>query len=240
MPVEHDAGTGRSLDRRARPRSPGASTRATGTASRHRGAGSAANAAASASPLPRRVRNRIDEIAAALQQRGRGRPPRRGDRQPRATSARRCTAIALARALAQHARVVLVDLAFDSPNIDVISNDPSAPGIAELVRGAASFGDIITRDEFSRVHLVAAGQVGGDAGALLRVPRCLLSAVDALAQSYDYLVVDAGAQSEIAIASDRAGHARGRFWSPAKRPDDSVECVARRNCCRRASPTSRC
>ena len=47
-----------------------------------------------------------------------------------------------------------------SPNVDVISDEPNAPGIADLVRGTASFGDIITRDRFSRLHLVAAGQVG--------------------------------------------------------------------------------
>ena len=68
------------------------------------------------------------------------------------------TAIALARSLARNARVVLVDLAFTSPNIDVISNDPSAPGIADLVRGTASFGDVITRDRFSRAHVVAAAR----------------------------------------------------------------------------------
>ena len=86
-----------------------------------------------------------------------------------------------------------------SPNIDVISDDPDAPGIADLVRGAASFGDIITRDRFSRAHLVAAGQVGGDAEALIN-SQMLAAAVDALAQSYDYLVIDAGAQSETALA----------------------------------------
>jgi MinD-like ATPase involved in chromosome partitioning or flagellar assembly len=108
------------------------------------------------------------------------------------------TAIALARRLARNGRVVLVDLAFNSPNIDVISNDPSAPGIADLARGAASFNDVITRDKFSRVHVVAAGRADGNAGALLE-SYMLLSAVDALGQSYDYLVVDAGAQSDIAI-----------------------------------------
>ena len=45
------------------------------------------------------------------------------------------------------ANVVLVDLAFGAPNLSVISTDPKAPGIAELVRGTASFGDIITRDQ---------------------------------------------------------------------------------------------
>jgi Mrp family chromosome partitioning ATPase len=110
------------------------------------------------------------------------------------------TAIALARTLARTARVVLVDLAFGSPNIDVISNDPAAPGMAELVRGQASFGDVITRDRGSRAHLVTAGQVGGDAAGLLQ-SQMLWAAIGALSQSYDYLVLDAGAQSEIALAS---------------------------------------
>ena len=109
------------------------------------------------------------------------------------------TAIALARALGRTGRVVLVDLALSSPNIDVISDDPSAPGIADLVRGAASFGDIITRDRFSRAHLVAAGRIEGDPNALL-ASHMLSAAVDALAQSYDYLVIDAGAQSETPLS----------------------------------------
>jgi succinoglycan biosynthesis transport protein ExoP len=109
------------------------------------------------------------------------------------------TAIALARALSRTARVVLVDLAFASPNVDVISTDPTAPGMAELVRGQASFGDIISRDRASRTHVVTAGQVGGDAAGLLQ-SQMLWAAVGALSQSYDYLVLDAGAQSEIALA----------------------------------------
>src|SRR5450756_180777 len=47
-------------------------------------------------------------------------------------------AISLARALANDANVVLVDLAFGAPNLSIISTDPKAPGIAELVRGTAS------------------------------------------------------------------------------------------------------
>jgi succinoglycan biosynthesis transport protein ExoP len=109
------------------------------------------------------------------------------------------TAIALARTLAGAGRVVLVDLALNSPNIEVISSDPAAPGIADLVRGTASFGDIITRDQFSRVHVVAAGRIEGDPNALLS-SAMLAGALGALAQSYDYLVVDAGALPEMPIA----------------------------------------
>ncbi|AMN42256.1 GumC family protein [Rhodoplanes sp. Z2-YC6860] len=108
------------------------------------------------------------------------------------------SAIALGRILVRSARVVLVDLSFVSPNIDVISDDPSAPGIADLVHGTASFGDIITRDRGSRLHLVAAGQVGNDAHELF-VSQMLWAAIDALAQSYDYLVLDVGSQSETVL-----------------------------------------
>jgi uncharacterized protein involved in exopolysaccharide biosynthesis len=144
------------------------------------------------------VKSPIDDIAAVLRRAGEG-----GRRVAVIGAARDVgttrTAIALARTFARNKRVVLVDLAFSSPNIDLFSRDPSAPGIADLVRGAASFGDVITRDKFSRVQLVAAGNVGGEGDALLQ-SHMLLSAVDALGQSYDYMVIDAGAQSEVAMA----------------------------------------
>ena len=68
------------------------------------------------------------------------------------------TAIALARSLAQQSRVVLVDLALGAPHLSIIASDPAAPGLAELVAGSASFGQIITRDRYSRVHLIMAGR----------------------------------------------------------------------------------
>jgi Mrp family chromosome partitioning ATPase len=141
----------------------------------------------------------VDDVAAALRQLDEG-----ARRIAVIGSARNVgatlTAIALARMLSRTASVVLVDLAFGSPNVDAISKEPNAPGIAELVRGTASFGDIITRDRGSRAHLVTAGQVGNDATDLRRSPM-LWTAVDALAQSYDYLVLDAGAQPEIALTA---------------------------------------
>jgi uncharacterized protein involved in exopolysaccharide biosynthesis/Mrp family chromosome partitioning ATPase len=106
-------------------------------------------------------------------------------------------AITLARALAQHADVALVDLAFNAPNLSVVSTDPNAPGIAELTRGAASFGDIVTRDQYSRVHVVAAGDVGNNVAAVLSSPM-LLTAIEALGRSYEYVVLDAGAAGDVA------------------------------------------
>jgi uncharacterized protein involved in exopolysaccharide biosynthesis/Mrp family chromosome partitioning ATPase len=104
-------------------------------------------------------------------------------------------AIMLARTLAKEASVVLVDLAFGAPNLSVISTDPKAPGIAELVRGTASFGDIITSDQHSPVHLIATGDVAGDGPALVASPM-LATVIEALVRSYDHVVLDVGSAAE--------------------------------------------
>ena len=106
------------------------------------------------------------------------------------------TAITLARSLTHNGRVVLVDLALGNPDVAVIAADPSAPGIAELIRGAASYGDIITRDRHSRVHVVTAGCALGDEDAVIASQRLAIT-LEALARSYDHLVIDAGALADI-------------------------------------------
>jgi Mrp family chromosome partitioning ATPase len=104
-------------------------------------------------------------------------------------------AISLARRLAREGRVALIDLALGSPNLSAVATEPNAPGIAELVRGTASFGQIITRDRFSRVHIITAGQAG-DAHAILASQRLSIT-IEALGRSYDHVVIDAGALAEI-------------------------------------------
>ena len=105
------------------------------------------------------------------------------------------TALALARELSRRARVVLVDLAFVHPNLAAVALDPAAPGIADLVRGGASFGAIITRDRESRAHIVPAGRGGPDNAAILASERIGVT-LDALARTYDHVVIDAGTTSE--------------------------------------------
>jgi polysaccharide biosynthesis transport protein len=115
------------------------------------------------------------------------------------------TALSIARIMSGRAKVVLVGLA-SSPAIAAISVDPDAPGLAELMSGEASFGQIITRDRRSTVHLVGAGRPGADR-SLLRSPRLGL-AIDALLRVYEHVVLDAGAASdlpaELLIAQARA------------------------------------
>ena len=105
------------------------------------------------------------------------------------------TALTLARLMARSARVVVVDLVATSPTISAVSVDPNAPGLAELMRGEASFTQVITKDRLSRVHLVSAGRPGSDL-TLLQSPRLTL-AVDALLKVYDYVLLDAGNATDL-------------------------------------------
>jgi uncharacterized protein involved in exopolysaccharide biosynthesis/Mrp family chromosome partitioning ATPase len=108
------------------------------------------------------------------------------------------SAIALARRLAGHARVVLMELAVGSPNLSVIAEDASAPGICDLVQSSAGFGEIITRDRHSRAHLILAGRSRVSVATLYQSQR-LTIAVEALARSYDHVVIDAGAADDIPL-----------------------------------------
>jgi succinoglycan biosynthesis transport protein ExoP len=149
---------------------------------------------AAMAPLPVST---IDQLAERLRQSGEA-----GRRVAVVGNARNAgttyAAITLARALATQANVVLVDLAFGAPNLSVISTDPNAPGIAELVRGTVGFGEIITRDQFSGVHIVATGTIGADGPALMASPM-LATVIEALAQSYNHVVIDAGSAADVAV-----------------------------------------
>jgi uncharacterized protein involved in exopolysaccharide biosynthesis/Mrp family chromosome partitioning ATPase len=101
------------------------------------------------------------------------------------------TTISLARALGKGARVVLIDLALDAPGLSVIAADANGPGISELILGSASFGDIITRDRFSRVHVITAGRAMSDSAAIFNSEQLSLT-LEALARSYDFVVIDGG------------------------------------------------
>jgi polysaccharide biosynthesis transport protein len=100
-------------------------------------------------------------------------------------------ALALARELAKQARVILIDLALGAPNLTAIAADPSGLGISDLIGGSASFGNIITRDRYSRVHLIMAGRTPLAADAALASQRLSIT-LEALGRSYDHVIIDAG------------------------------------------------
>jgi uncharacterized protein involved in exopolysaccharide biosynthesis/Mrp family chromosome partitioning ATPase len=105
------------------------------------------------------------------------------------------TALTIARLIAGSAKVIVVDLAASSPTISAVSVDPNAPGLTDLMKGEASFTQVITKDRLSRAHLVSAGRLGSDR-ALLQSPRLGL-AIDALLRVYDYVLLDAGSASDL-------------------------------------------
>lgn len=101
------------------------------------------------------------------------------------------TAITLARSLDRDARVVLIDLALKAPNLSAISTDPKAPGIAELVAGKATVGQVITKDQLSSVHLIGAGRRIRNPARIVDSPQLAVT-LEALAQTYDHVIIDAG------------------------------------------------
>ncbi len=129
------------------------------------------------------------------------------------------TAIALARELAKQARVVLVDLALGAPNLSAIAVDPGGPGITDMVSDEASFGEIITRDRNSRVHLVMAGRAAIDPQTAMASQRLSLT-FEALARSYDYMVVDVGDLAGVAL--ERLAMLAPRAVLVAEQPDHTV------------------
>jgi len=100
-------------------------------------------------------------------------------------------AIGLARALGKKARVLLVGIDPENSAIEAVSGDPSAAGMAELAAATASFRDIIGKDKLSGVHVISPGRPPIGRIALLSSPR-LAPSFDALARSYQYVIVDAG------------------------------------------------
>jgi polysaccharide biosynthesis transport protein len=117
-------------------------------------------------------------------------------------------ALKLARGLAEQAHVVLVGLGAGDAEIRAASSEPSAGGLAELAAGTASFGEIITSDTLSPLHLIASGHTPPDWTALASSPAMATSFV-ALARSYDNVVFDAGAITapEMAAIGNIAPHA---------------------------------
>ncbi|HSI39652.1 MAG TPA: exopolysaccharide transport family protein [Xanthobacteraceae bacterium] len=103
--------------------------------------------------------------------------------------ASRC-ALALGRALATtERRVVLVCLDAGSPTLSFLTVDPRAAGLTDLLFGVASFSESIHREAASRCHVIPPGRdSGGNVDRLVGADRLALI-LNALAQTYDHVVV---------------------------------------------------
>lgn len=99
--------------------------------------------------------------------------------------------LALARALAADAKVVLVSLVSGDAGAEALGLPSDTAGIVEVVRGAASFGQVIRRDKSSRAHLVAFGWPELGIDTILNSRR-FQTMIGALSKAYDHVILDGG------------------------------------------------
>ncbi|MCU4181878.1 GumC family protein [Bosea sp. BH3] len=92
----------------------------------------------------------------------------------------------LAELLAQRCRSILVDLTAD--------NDEGEVGFSELLAGEALFSDIIMRASGSRLHRIGPGRAGRV--AVLAAPDLVEAALEALCETYDWVLVAASSTEE--------------------------------------------
>ncbi|MGO4406369.1 GumC family protein [Bosea sp. RAF48] len=105
----------------------------------------------------------------------------------------------LAKLLAQRCRCILVDLTVD--------DEHDEPGFSELLAGEALFSDIIMRAPGSRLHSIGPGRAGR--AAVLAAPDLVDIALDALCETYDWVLVAAASSDDGAMLSPVARRAQG-------------------------------
>jgi succinoglycan biosynthesis transport protein ExoP len=104
----------------------------------------------------------------------------------------------LAELLAQRCRCVLVDLSSD--------HDVGEAGFSELLAGEAMFSDIIMREPGSRLHRIGAGHAGRT--AVLAAPDLVDVALDALCETYDWVLVAAASNDDGTVLAPIARRAQ--------------------------------
>ena len=105
----------------------------------------------------------------------------------------------LAELLAQRCRCILVDLTSD--------HDHGEPGFSELLAGEALFSDIIMRAEGSRLHSIGPGRAGRE--AVFAAADLVDVALDALCETYDWVLVAAGSNDDASMLEPVARRAQG-------------------------------
>lgn len=100
------------------------------------------------------------------------------------------TALPLSRMLAGLGRTILVDLGGGHQDIEQATGRFHAVGVSDSLAGLASFGDVIHRDVASRMHIIPFGTRGDI--AINPASEDVRDLLDALAQTYDFVVLDLG------------------------------------------------
>lgn len=105
----------------------------------------------------------------------------------------------IAREISVAERTVLVDLTDTSP--------VWGAGLSELISGDASFGDVIDLDEKSRLHVISAGKAGIQ--PVLDAPELVGLMLEALAETYDRVILSVSASQERNVLGNLIGQCDG-------------------------------
>jgi MinD-like ATPase involved in chromosome partitioning or flagellar assembly len=84
---------------------------------------------------------------------------------------------------------VLLDLDPAGPGFEDAAGGDGALGLADLINGAASFGEVLHRDRSTRLHILPAGRATVDRR---QAGEVIASALDALSVTYDFVVAAVG------------------------------------------------
>ncbi|WP_158807641.1 exopolysaccharide transport family protein [Beijerinckia sp. L45] len=131
--------------------------------------------------------------------------------------------LALARSLAERGRSIIVDLNASPSNLAALAGVgeegayavKTLPGLAELLSGSASFAEVIHRDQASRLHFIPTGMREADF-------RDFDLILDALSETYDFIVLLAPAFPRSDIAKVMAPYADFVVLTAAKEADSST------------------
>ena len=109
---------------------------------------------------------------------------------------RTALALGLARTIALGGRsVILVEADLFTPSVHRALGDQARWGLSEVLTGRASFEQVIHRDPMTGAHILQAGTPLTNPTAALGSER-MIWILQALAQAYDYVIVDTPALSE--------------------------------------------
>lgn len=110
------------------------------------------------------------------------------------------TAASLARMLAMAGyRTIMIDADMHRPALPTALGVPSQAGLAELLTGRAAFHHVITRDHMSHAHVMQAGSRLPNPTAALASAQ-MVSVLNALQQTYDFVIIDSPAAMSAADA----------------------------------------
>jgi capsular exopolysaccharide synthesis family protein len=101
-----------------------------------------------------------------------------------------CLNLALVLAERQERRTVVVDCDLRARRMAKLMRIANAPGVADLLRGAARVEDVVRKTAYPNLFLIPAGEAGkGEVGDLLHRPE-LQETFNALRRQYDYVLFD--------------------------------------------------